>query len=55
MSYVIDLDIYDSSVPCMDDGCYRFRAGKQSEASCLHEVHCRLNPNSKPSTPKPKT
>ena len=36
MSWVIDLDICNSSVPCMDDGSYRFRAGKQLAASCLH-------------------
>jgi len=36
MSCMIDLDICNSSVPCMDDGCYHFMAGKQLAASCLH-------------------
>jgi len=29
MSFLIDHDICNSSVPCMGDGCRGFRAGKQ--------------------------
>jgi len=38
MSCFVDHDIYNSSVPCMDDGCHGFRAGngKQLAPSCLH-------------------
>jgi len=28
MSCLVDHDICCSSVPCMDDGCHDFRAGK---------------------------
>jgi len=33
---LIDHDICNSSVPCMDDGCHGFRADKQLAATCLH-------------------
>jgi len=36
MSCLVDLDICNSSDPCMDDGCHGFRAGKQIAASCLY-------------------
>jgi len=36
MSCLTDVDICNSSVPCMDHGCHGFRAGKQWAASCLH-------------------
>jgi len=36
MSYLVEHDICNSSVPCMDDGCHGFTAGKQLAASCLH-------------------
>jgi len=29
MSWLVDCDICNSPVLCMDDGCYDFRAGKQ--------------------------
>jgi len=34
MSCLVEHDICNSSVPCMDDGCHGFRAGKQLAASC---------------------
>ena len=36
LSCFVGHDICNSSVPCMDDGCHGFRAGKQLAASCLH-------------------
>jgi len=33
---LVEHDICNSSVPCMDDGCHGFMAGKQLAASCLH-------------------
>jgi len=36
MSCLVEHDIYNSSIPCMDDGCHGFRAGKQLAPSCLH-------------------
>jgi len=36
MPCLVDHDICSNLVPCMDDGCYGFRAGKQLAASCLH-------------------
>jgi len=39
MSCLVDHDIYDNSVPCMDDGCHGFRAGKQLAAACVHYVN----------------
>jgi len=36
MSCLVDHDISNSSVPCMDGGCHGFRAGMQLTASCLH-------------------
>jgi len=36
MSCLAEHDVCNSSVPCMDDGCHGFRAGKQLADSCLH-------------------
>jgi len=36
MPCLVDHDICNSSVPCMDDDCHGFRAGKQLAASCLY-------------------
>jgi len=36
MSSLVQHDISNSLVPCMDDGCHGFRAGKHLAASCLH-------------------
>jgi len=36
ISCLVDHDICNSSVQCMDYGCHGFRAGKQLAASCLH-------------------
>jgi len=36
MSWVVDHDNCNNSVPCMDDGYLYFRADKQLAASCLH-------------------
>ena len=33
MSCLVEHDICNSSVPCMDDGCHGFRGGKQLAAS----------------------
>jgi len=48
MSCLAEHGICNSSVPCMDDGCHGFIAGKQLAISCLHRLNpnCRLNPNS---------
>ena len=54
MFCLVEHDIYNSSIPCMDDVCHGFRAGKHLAASCLHQVNCRLNPNSKHWTPQLK-
>jgi len=42
MSCVVDHDICNRSVPCMNDGCHGFRDSMQLAASCLHQVNCRL-------------
>jgi len=36
ISCLVGDDILNSSVPCMDDGCHGFKAGKQLAASSLH-------------------
>jgi len=36
MSCIVDHDISNRSVPCMDDGCHGFIAGKWLAASCLY-------------------
>jgi len=36
ISCLVEHDIYNSSIPSMDDGCHGFGAGKQLAASCLH-------------------
>ena len=36
MSCLLEHDICNSSVLCMDDGCHGFIAGKQLATSCLH-------------------
>jgi len=36
MSFLVEHDIYNSWIPCMDDGCHGFKTGKQLAASCLH-------------------
>ena len=46
MSCLVERAICNSSVLCMDDGCHGFISGKQLATSCLHQVNCRLNPNS---------
>jgi len=40
MSGLVDHDICNSSVPCMDECCHGFSAGKQLAASCLHYMNC---------------
>jgi len=55
MSCLVEHDTCNSLVPCMDDGCRGYRAGKQLAASCLQKVNCSLNANYKHWIPKPKT
>jgi len=61
MSHLVDRDICNSSVhasrsaTCIEKCCNGFRAGKQLAASCLHQVNCKPNPNSKHGTTQPKT
>ena len=44
MSYLVDHDICNSSLPYMDDGRHGFKAGKQLAASCLHLSELQAKP-----------